>query len=583
MKQTKLIGTVTLLSGVALTMAACGGKQASTTSTNAHFSSAVPTKSVKKGGTVNVAIETDTPFTGIFLNELMDSNIDATVMQYGNEPLFKTDDNYKIVNGGAADLKLNKQAKTATITINPKVKWSDGKPLVAKDVEYSYEIIANKGSKSSRYTTSLSNIVGLADYHDGKSQNISGIEMPDGANGKTVVIHFKKMMPGMTQSGNGYFWESAAPYHYLKDVPFNKLTSNNKVRKDPIFFGPFKLSKIVRGQSVEWVPNPYYYRGKPNLSKITASVLSPNSVAQSIKSQKFDIIDVINSQWQNVKDAKGFNFVAQVPLQYSYLGFKVGKWDAKKGENVMNPKAKMNHRALRQAIAYGMNVNEVYKRYSSGLSFRVPTLIPAQFGKYYNKNLKGYTYNIKKGNQILDKAGFKKKGTYRRLPNGKPLTIRLAAMTGSSTQEPIVQNYIQQWKKMGLHVVLTSGRLIEFNSFYDKVMNDDPQVDMYIGAWALSSEPSPSDLYSQGAPYNYSRFATKENTKLLDSIDSQKAFNTSYRVSQFHKWQAYMNKEAYVVPIANSYAITAVNNKLTNYSLKPSKAGTVWFNLGYSK
>ena len=39
----------------------------------------------------------------------------------------------------------------------------------------------------------------------------------------------------------------------------------------------------------------------------------------------------------------------------------MGKWDAAKGENVMNKDAKMNNRSLRQAIAYGMNVDQVYK------------------------------------------------------------------------------------------------------------------------------------------------------------------------------------------------------------------------------
>ncbi|MCT7709394.1 MAG: ABC transporter substrate-binding protein, partial [Lactobacillus crispatus] len=208
-------------------------------------------------------------------------------------------------------------------------------------------------------------------------------------------------------------------------------------------------------------------------------------------------------------------------------------------------------------------------------------------GDYFDKNIKGYTYNIKKGNEILDKAGYKKKGTYRVQPNGKPLTIRLAAMTGSSTAEPIVQNYIQQWKKMGLNVKLTSGRLIEFNSFYDKVQNDDPSVDMFIGAWSLSSEPSPNDLYSEKAPMNYSRFVTPENTKLLDEMDSQKAFNHKYRVEKFQEWQKYMFDEAYVIPIANSYSITAVNKKLTGYSLKPSDSMCNgfpnWYNVAYAK
>ncbi|MBD5428987.1 oligopeptide ABC transporter substrate-binding protein [Lactobacillus sp.] len=588
MKRAKLFGTLTLLSGLALTLAACGNSNSNSQTTDTtKFKSAVPSKPTKKGGNVTVAVETDTPFTGIFLNELSTSATDTEVSQYGNETLFAMNDTYGYVKGGPADISINKDAKTATITINPKLKWSDGKPVVAKDYEYAYEIIANKDTASQRYTSSLAELEGLEEYHEGKAKTISGIEMPDGENGRKIVLHFKEMKPGMTQAGNGYIWENAVPYHYLKDIPFKKLISSNKVRKNPIFFGAYKISKVTRGQSVTWVPNKYYYKGQPKLNKITASVISPNSVAQSIKSRKYDVAAVINSQWQNIKDTKNTNFIATVPLQYSYLGFKVGKWDSKAGKNVMNPKSKMNNRALRQAIAYGMNVNEVYKRYTYGLSFRIPTLIPKQFGDYYDKDLKGYTYNIKKANELLDKAGYKKKGTYRVQPNGKPLTIRLAAMTGNSTQEPIIQNYIQQWKKMGLNVKLTGGRLIEFNSFYDKLQNDASDVDMFIGAWSLSTEPSPNDLYGEKAPFNYSRFVTKENNTLLKDIDSTKAFNKTYRVTKFHEWQAYMNKEAYVVPVANSYAITAVNNKLTGYSLKPSKSMgngyPNWYYVGYAK
>ncbi|NRN92636.1 oligopeptide ABC transporter substrate-binding protein [Lactobacillus helveticus] len=583
MKKTQLLGSIGLVTGAVLTLAACGQKSNDNAGVNdaKKFPQQTPKKAVKKGGTLSYALETDTPFTGIFNNELSTSQPDADVAQFGNESLFDTDDSYKINSKGPATFKLDRKAKTITIEVKKGVKWSDGKQVTAKDVEYEYEIMANKGSKSQRYTASLQNIVGLTDYHDGKSKTISGIEMPDGENGRKVVIHFKEMKPGMLQSGNGYFLESASPYHQLKNIPFDKLQSSDAVRKNPIFFGPYKISKIVRGQSVTWVPNKYYWRGTPKLDKITISVVNPNSASQAIKSHKFDIADVVNSQWDQVKNTKDVNFVAKIPLSYGYMGFKVGKW--KDGRNVMDPKAKMNNKSLRQAMAYAMNIDAVNKRYNHGLSFRVPTLIPEQFGDYFNKNVKGYSYNLKKANQLLDKAGYKKKGTYRVQPNGKPLTINLAAMAGNSTLEPITRNYIQQWKKIGLNVKLTTGRLIEFNSFYDKIQNDSKDVDVFMAAWSLSSEPSPNDLYNEKAPFNFTRFVTKKNTQLLGEMDSQKAFNHKYRVDKFHEWQKYMNDEAYVVPTSNSYAIDAINSKITGYSLKPSDANSLWYKVGYAK
>ena len=580
----KSIGFSRVVSAAALALVACGksGNSNNAGATDAKkFKQTTPVKEVKKGGTLSYAIEADTPFTGVFNNELSTSQTDSDVAQFGNEALFDTDDSYRINSKGPATFKLDRKAKTISIEVKKGVKWSDGKQVTAKDVEYEYEIMANKGSKSERYTASLQNIVGMTEYHDGKSKTISGIDMPDGENGRKVVIHFKEMKPGMLQSGNGYFLETASPYHQLKSIPFNKLESSDAVRKNPLFFGPYKISKIVRGQLVTWVPNKYYWRGTPKLDKITVSVVNPNSASQAIKSHKFDIARVVNSQWQQVKNTKGVNFVAKVPLQYSYMGFKVGKWE--NGKNVMNPKAKMNNKSLRQAMAYAMNIDAVEKRYTQGLTFRVPTLIPEQFGNYFDKNIKGYNYNLKKANKLLDDAGYKKKGKYRVQPNGKPLTIHLAAMSGSSTAEPITQNYIQQWKKIGLNVKLTTGRLIEFNSFYDKVQHDSKDVDVFMAGWSLSSEPSPNDLYNEKAPFNYTRFVTKKNTQLLKDIDSQKAFNNKYRVQKFHEWQKYMFDEAYVVPTVNAYQIDAVNSKLTGYSLKPSDANSVWYKVGYAK
>ena len=240
------------------------------------------------------------------------------------------------------------------------------------------------------------------------------------------------------------------------------------------------------------------------MNKIVAQAVSTKTASQAIKSHKFDIADVVNSDWQAVK-------------------------------NVMDKNAKMNNKSLRQAIAYAMNINQVEKRYTQGLTFRVPTLIPAQFGDYFDKNAKGFPYNLKKANQLLDKAGYKKKGKWRVQPNGKPLSIHLAAMTGSAVQEPIIQNYIQQWHKIGLHVSLTGGRLIEFNSFYDKLDHDDKNVDMFMAAWSLSSELSPRGMYSE------------------------------------------------TNPMTNSYSIQAVNNKIVNYSLKPAAANSVWYKIGYAK
>lgn len=578
--------TIGLATSVALFLAGCNkNNQSKSVNTNSKFSDHTPVKATKTGGVVKTAIVSPSPFTGVFSTELTANSTDIEVAQYGIEDLFGMDDQYRFNDKGAATLKLNRADKTATITIKKGVKWSDGKQVTAKDYEYAYEVLANPLTKSPQFNGKLLNIVGMDKYHAQKAKKISGITLPDGDNGRVIVLHFKQMFPGMKQSGNGFIHETALPYHYLKNVPFNKLLSSDKIRVKPLFYGPYKIQKLVRGQSVTWTPNKYYWRGQAKLSKIVASIINPQLATASLEKHKFDVIRVMSAQYDQVKKTKGYNFVGYIPPQYAFLAFKVGKWQ--NNHNVMNKNAKMNNKSLRQAISYSMNVDQVMKKFSNGLSFRIPTLIPAQFGKVSDTSEKGFTYNLKKANRLLDKAGYKKKGTYRTMPNGKPLTINLAATMGTNNQEAIIQNYIAQWKKIGLRVKLVDNRLLDPNVFLQDVQNDSPKIDMFMNSFSLATEPSPATLYGENSPMNFSRFVTKKNTQLLAQIDSPKAFESSYRIKKFHEWQKYMNDEAYVVPLYNSYTVTAVNKKLTGYSYAPSKSMgdklPNWYYVGYSK
>lgn len=74
-------------------------------------------KKAKQGGTLKVALEADFPFTGIFCDELSMTAIDGQVSSPGEETLFGKDNNYRINDTGAATLKLDKKAKTVTITV----------------------------------------------------------------------------------------------------------------------------------------------------------------------------------------------------------------------------------------------------------------------------------------------------------------------------------------------------------------------------------------------------------------------------------------------------------------------------------
>lgn len=583
--KTKL-ATVAITFLAALTLAGCSNNSSSESSTaavklsTAYNNKAATNKNATKNGTLKLAIVNNAPFQGITDPILASNNEDAQAFAPGGQNnLFNVDKNYKIIDGGLANQKLDRKAKTATITIRKDAKWSNGSPVTAKDVEYAYEVLGNKETTSQQYSSDFEDIEGMTEYHKGKADTISGITFPDGETGKVAVIHFKQMAPSMKFSGNSYIWGTVEPYEYIKDVPIAKLASSEQIRKNPIFTGAYKLDKVVEGESTSWSPNKFYYGKKAQIGHITLNVVSMNNIDKALQSKKYDTVApsvagaLGGTDYKNLKNLKGFTKVGQPALGYSYFAFNLGHYDTKTGKNVADPNKKMANKSLRQAMMYALNVDQVSKKFGNGIKWRANTLIPPVFNKYYDKSAKGYPLNIKKANKLLDDAGYKKRNgsKWRSDPKGKKLVIYFGAMTSSATTEATYQDYLQQWHKVGLDVKYTSGKPVEMNSFYDTLQKPEQnKMDIWLGAWSLSSEPSQSQMYGDTAAFNMGHFVTAKNTKLINQMNDSSAWNDKTRAKTFKEWQEYMNNQAGVVGEQFNYAWQPVNNRVKGFDLSPA-------------
>jgi len=526
-----------------------------------------------KGGTLKVGLVTDTPFKGVFSWELYDDAYDSEIMAYATNVLFELDGDFQIKDTGIAKLDVDANNKKAKVTIQGDVKWSDGKPLTADDLIYPYEIIGHPDYEGVRYDDDFKNIVGAEEYHDGKAKTISGIKKIDE---KSIEITFKKVSPAIYSIGDG-LWAYAAPKHQLESIPVKDLISSDAVRKNPVTLGAFKYDKIVNGESVQFVANEHYFKGKPKLDKVVVEVVPSTSIGEAMKTGKYDIATSFpTNQYDGVKDLSNVSLLGRPELAYSYVGFKLGKYDKVSSKNIFDEKSKMNDVNLRQAIGYAMDIESVTEKFYQGLRVRANSLIPPVFASYYDDTLEGYHYDPEKAKELLDKAGYKDKDGdgIREDKNGNKFTIRLAAMSGSDTDEAIAEYYRQNWKDVGLNVELTTGRLIEFNSFYDKVQADDPEIDMFMAAWGTGTNPSPIGLYSEGAEFNMSRFVSSELTTMLEDIDSDKALEDmnsdkpkeeKYRSKAFRTWQEYMSEQATTIPMYFRTEIIPVNKRVKNY------------------
>ncbi len=557
---------------VALTLAACGSKeQSSSTSSNAgktkYASEVTHDGTPIKGGTLKYAIVSSSPFSGIFSDELSQDATDSKIGGLVDESMFEYDENRKLTNAGLASIEFDVENKTATVTLNSKdYKWSDGQPVTIDDYIFAYQAIGNKDYTGVRYDDDYKNVVGMEEYHAGKADSVSGLEKVDDY---TVKIHFKEMSPSMQLAG-GSVCSYIMPKHIFKDIPESEWEKSDYVRGTKfVGLGQFKIESIVAGESVTLVPNEHYYKGVAKVDKVVMEVVSPDNIVSEMKAGNYDIATMPNSQYEAYKDLTNVTLISAEESAYEYIGFHLGKYDNKTGKNVTDSNAKMADVNLRQAMAYALDIDAAGQNLYNGLQHSSNSIIIPFFKDIYNKEQEGFTYNPEKAKQLLDEAGYKDVDGdgLRENKDGSKLQINFAARTRDEANESLVQQYLNWWKEIGLDVKLYTGRTIELNSFYDKVQADDPEIDVFAGGWSTGYDPNPAGLFGEFAKFNFERYVDSEGTAIMDKISSTDAFDSAKNIEFYKEWQKYVHDKAFIFPTLVGESITAVNKRVKYYDV----------------
>ena len=557
---------------VALTLAACGSKeQSSSTSSNAgktkYASEVTHDGTPIKGGTLKYAIVSASPFSGIFADELSQDTTDSSIGGLVDESMFEYDENRKLTNTGLASIQFDVENKTATVTLNSKdYKWSDGQPVTIDDYIFAYQAIGNKDYTGVRYDDDYKNVVGMEEYHEGKADSVSGLEKVDDY---TVKIHFKEMSPSMQLAG-GSVCAYIMPKHIFKDIPEKEWEKSDYVRGTKfVGLGQFKIESIIPGESVTLVPNEHYYKGVAKVDKVVMEVVSPDNIVSEMKAGNYDIATMPNSQYDSYKDLTNVTLLSAEESAYEYIGFHLGKYDEATGKNVTDPKAKMADEKLRQAMAYALDIDAAGQNLYNGLQHSSNSIIIPFFKDIYNKEQEGFTYNPEKAKQLLDEAGYKDVDGdgLRENKDGSKLQINFAARTRDEANESLVQQYLNWWKEIGLDVKLYTGRTIELNSFYDKVQADDPEIDVFAAGWSTGYDPNPSGLFGESAKFNFERYVDSEGTAIMDKISSTDAFDSAKNIEFYKEWQKYVHDKAFIFPTLVGESITAVNKRVKYYDV----------------
>ena len=532
------------------------------------------------GATLKYGILSAQPLTGLFNPVFSDKAEDSMVNEAVMGGTFPTDEEGRVLQDNAdaaVKFHLDREKKEVTLTIHDGAKWSNGEAFTTKDIVATYELMGNpKFTTNTRYNESFEYIEGMKEFHAGKAKNISGIQVKDD---KTVVLKYTEVRPALLW-GEGLvtdFLNAKQVEEASKD--FTKFAEAD-LNKKPLSYGPYYITKVVNGESVLAEQNPHYYnKDKMKLKKIEFKTVAPAQASQVIKNGEVDVIEKVTpSVYEGAKDIKNGTFLGDTSRYMSYVGFKLGKFDKAKGENVVDPNSKLADKNLRQAFLYAVDRDQINEKIYKGLRF-TPTgsgMYPAAVGKLVNENATAAKKDVEKAKKLLDDAGYKDKDGdgLREDKNGNKLSFNFAIRnTGAEYDQALADVFLKSWKEVGLDVKLTDGKLMSPKDWSQRTQADDPGIDIFQGAWGLGSDPNPGGLVSKTSPLNLQRYTTEELEKSLTAMGSSDMFDDAKLKEAYQKFDKQFREEAAWLPFSWQQSMTWVNKRVKTFDLAKLKTG----------
>lgn len=409
LKKLKKIITLSLM--VALTATALVG---CTSSSSKESNSKSQVTNERKANNELIAAVTYEPEEGF----------DATESDHGDmtrvffSTLFQRDKDLGMKNDLAESHEISEDRLTWTVKIREDVKFTDGEPLTAEDVVYTYEIAKNSGSSID--LTMLESVKQVDEY----------------------TIEFKLNNPQST------FIEKLAR---VGIVP--KHVHNEGFADNPIGSGPYKFIQWDKGQQVIAEANEDYYGDVPSIKKLTMVFMDDDAAYAALKAGEIDIASIPGSfAKEEVEGKKLIELDSIETYGVAYPMEKPGK-KTKDGNPIGN--AVTSDEAIRKAMTYAIDREELVEGILEG--YGAPSSTGLEKMPWLNEDTvikPEEDGDIEGAKKILEEAGWKDTNNNGIIDkDGVEAEFSLLYTDGKYRQE-LGLAYVEVAKELGIKVNL---------------------------------------------------------------------------------------------------------------------------------
>ncbi len=509
------------LGGVgALTLALAGcGVGGSTNSTAAARAALKP----QRGGTAVFALQPQTSPNWFFplVSLAADTVVNFQTIYMSYKPLlyYNSHDQFDPRHALAESVTWNKSGTVYTIKLNPKWHWSNGQPVTAQDVVFTYDIARAASLPNTHYAWSFAGqgFGGMpSDWKSvvAKGQDTVVITTVHPANPDWFTRDGIDALIPMPKS----VWDKY-PTNMTKEMSFINSVANSPTNKVfSVVDGPYKMQSYQANNNWTFVPNPKYDGHKSYLNKvvfqyITSTTAEFTALKQGTINVGYLPTGLLTAKNQLTNDHLSIAY----PFGFDYFNFN------------MSPKAPggigkaFSTLPVRQALQYGVDEKGIIKTIFHGYGVvDDTTLAPAPQTKYFNPALykQPYPFNPAKGKKILEKAGWRMKNGVM-TKGGIQLKFTLDYAAGSQSGTDMVSLLKHDWAQEGIIVNLVSQPFDTIVSNGQSDANKWAMVDWdqgNLGGWTYGNPfPSGDGLFNTGGGENMGGYSSKKMDALINA------------------------------------------------------------------
>jgi peptide/nickel transport system substrate-binding protein len=538
------------------------------------------------------------------------NNVATAFFDYTSEGLIGTNGKGEIEPALAESWQI--EGNTITFTMRPNLKWSDGAPLTANDVEFSFNEVYLNPKIPNNAQDSLK---------IGKAEKLPTIKKIDDLH--IAITTPEPFAPALRTIGG----QGIIPAHKLR--PFVNATEKYKERQEskdksgktqvkevdkerPKFMGAwgintkpselvsngmYRLISYTPGERLIFERNPYYWRkdeqGRqlPYLDRMVWQITeSTDNTLMQFRSGNIDTYSVGPEFFSLLKkeEKKGdFTITNAGPSSgTTFLAFNLNK-GSRDGKPLIDPvKSRwFNNVKFRQAVAYAIDrqrmVNNLYR--GLGVSQNSPLSVGTPY--YLAAGLKSYDYDLAKSKQLLQEAGFKYKGASLFDDQDNAVNFNLITNSGNKIREALGTQVQQDLEKLGMKVNFNAVAFPLLVDKLDKALDWDAHIIGFTGG--IEPQDGANFWLTEARSHVFNQKPSKEEKQLTgqEVAPWEKEINDLYvkgsqeldetkRREIYYQTQRITQENLPCIYLVNSLSLLAARNKVQG--LQPTNLGSLW-------